>query len=34
MGIGADALLKYLGDELDVNASGVGADSPRLGSLL
>ena len=34
MAIGPDALLKYLSDELEINTSGVGADSPRLGSLL
>jgi hypothetical protein len=34
MAIGADALLKYLSDGLDINTSGVGADSPRLGLVL
>ena len=34
MAIEADALLKYLSDELDISTSGVGADSPRLGSLV
>jgi hypothetical protein len=33
MAMGPDALLKHLSDELDINPSGVGAASPRLGSL-
>ncbi len=34
MAIGPDALLKYRGDELEINTSSVGADAPRLVSLL